>query len=107
MACFTAARISVFRQDGLLFRELSKSILKVPNKPVTWQSHCWRMVAIFMDRGWCSTKSLRRNPLLRALRAVAGFYRVNWRRAAAQEYEYVRLRDEAVRKYPAASGGRM
>lgn len=41
------------------------------------------------------------------LRAVGRFYRVNWQRAAAQEYEYVRLREEAVRKYSAASGGRM
>ncbi|WP_417217635.1 hypothetical protein [Arthrobacter sp.] len=49
----------------------------------------------------------RANPLLRVLRAIGGFYRVNWQRAAAQEYEYVRLRDDAVRKYTAASGGRM
>lgn len=41
------------------------------------------------------------------LRAAGRFYRVNWQRAAAQEYEYARLREEAVRKYSAASGGRM
>lgn len=54
-----------------------------------------------------ASRQRRRNPLLRALRAVAGFYRVNWQRAAAQKYEYVRLREEAVRKYTAGSGGRM
>jgi len=54
-----------------------------------------------------SPRGGRRNPLLRTLRAIAGFYHLNWQRVAAQEYEYVRLREEAVRKYTAASGGRM
>lgn len=54
-----------------------------------------------------ANRQRRRNPLLRALGAVGRFYSVNWQRAVAQEYEYVRLRDETVRKYSAASGGRM
>lgn len=49
----------------------------------------------------------RQHPVPRILRAIVRFYRVNWQLAAAQEYEYLRLREEAIRKYSAASAGRM
>lgn len=40
-------------------------------------------------------------------RAIWRFYRVNWQRAAAQESEYLRLREEQLRTYWIATGGRM
>lgn len=49
----------------------------------------------------------RTNRIGALLGAIGRYYRVNWQRAAAQEYEYLRLREEAVRKYSAASSGRM
>lgn len=49
----------------------------------------------------------RASRVLRALRAVVRFYRANWERAAAQESEYLRLREENLRKYWEASAGRM
>lgn len=52
-------------------------------------------------------RPLRQQPIARVLRDIGRFYRVNWQRAAAQEYEYTRLRDEAIRKYSAATGGRL
>ncbi|WP_344884852.1 hypothetical protein [Zhihengliuella alba] len=52
----------------------------------------------------------RRSParsVLGALRAIARFYRVNWERAAAQESEYLRIKEENLRTYWVQTGGRM
>ncbi|WP_146009016.1 hypothetical protein [Zhihengliuella halotolerans] len=53
------------------------------------------------------TRQRRESRLLNVLRAVGRYFRVNWIRAAAQESEYLRLREENLRKYWEASGGRM
>ncbi|WP_309081424.1 hypothetical protein [Zhihengliuella sp.] len=53
------------------------------------------------------TEAPRRSRVLRILRAVVQFYRVNWARAAAQESEYLRIKEENLRKVWVATGGRM
>jgi len=53
------------------------------------------------------TRRRRASRIRRTLRAFARFYRANWEHAAAQESEYLRLREENLRKYWEASGGRM
>ncbi|MCO1337916.1 hypothetical protein BJH93_03275 [Kocuria polaris] len=53
------------------------------------------------------TRQRRESRTLSALRGVGRFFRANWTRAAAQESEYLLLREENLRKYWEAAGGRM